>query len=304
MKPLLKTAAFLIIAAAIIKFLPDFCAKQTDEFSLVRLQSAFPNDPSWETLPLSEADQAEFEKAIDQQYSYLGSGGQCFAFESEDGRYVLKFFKHKLRKPQLWLLSLPLPEPLASKQRKAYSRFLNKHRRDFASYKLAYEQLKEQTGLICIHLNKTSTIGRSLTISDKLHIAHRIDLDRTEFILQKKADLVYPSIDKMMEEGKIEEARRALHAIVELIVSRCKQGIFDEDPRIHCNVGLIGAQAIFIDVGRFKLDPLRTAPEVYLNDLMAITERFKHWLEENHPLLLPLLEEEIAQQQEDVHEAC
>lgn len=295
MKTALKNLTFLVLLIAIVKFVPDFCAKQTDEFSLCRLQSAFPSDPNWDTPPLNDSDQFEFKRAIAQQYHYLGSGGQCFAFESEDGQYVIKFFRHKLRKPQRWLLSLPLPEPLALKQAKAYNRLLNKHHRDFNSYKLAYEVLKEETGLICIHLNKTSKIGHHLTVSDKLHIRHQIDLDQTEFILQKKAELVYPSITKMMEEGHIEEAKKSLHAILGLIVSRCQKGIFDEDPRIQCNVGLIGTEAIFIDVGRFKKDEQRSDPEVYMHDLAEINHRFKGWLAENHPSLVPVLEEEMEQ---------
>lgn len=281
------------VIIAIITYVPDFCFKHTDGFSVARLQSAFPSDPRWDISSLPPTDQTEFDKAISQKYRYLGFGGQCFAFESEDGQYVIKFFKHQLRKPQAWLFSLPLPEPLRSKCRKMLQRMISKHERDFNSYKLAYDALKGETGLVAIHLNKTSNIHKSLTIADKLQILHQIDLDQTEFILQKKAQLVYPAIARMMEQGNFESARKSLHAIFQLIVSRCQKGIFDEDPRIHCNVGLIGTEAIFIDVGRFKLDPKRADPQVYMHDLTLITERFKGWIGENYPALLFVFEEEM-----------
>ncbi|MBS0606257.1 MAG: hypothetical protein KF898_07975 [Parachlamydiales bacterium] len=289
----------ITIIIAIIEFVPDFCFKQTDGFSVSRLQSAFPSDPQWDTASMPASDQTEFEKAISQKYLYLGFGGQCFAFESEDGQYVIKFFKHRLRKPQAWLFSLPLPEPLRSKCRKIHQRMLSKHYRDFSSYKLAYDSLKEESGLIAVHLNKTSDIHKSLSITDKLQISHQIDLDQTEFILQKKAKLVYPTIAQMMETGNFESARKSLHSILNLIVSRCQKGIFDEDPRIHCNVGLIGTEAIFIDVGRFKPDAKRADPQVYMHDLSLITERFKGWITKNYPALLPIFEEEMEKLDEN-----
>lgn len=289
----------IAIVVAIIEFVPDFCFKETDGFSMSRLQSAFPSDRHWDIAPLSASDQAEFDKAIGQKYRYLGFGGQCFAFESEDGQYVVKFFKHRLRKPQAWLIALPFPEPLRSQCRKHYKRTLSKHYRDFNSYKLAYDNLKEETGLIAIHLNKTSHIHQQLTITDKLKISHQIDLDQTEFIVQKKAQLVYPSIAAMMEHGNIEMVKESLHSILHLIVGRCQKGIFDEDPRIHCNVGLIGTDAIFIDVGRFKPDDQRSNPEIYKHDLSIITKRFKEWISENYPTLIPVFEEQMDQINED-----
>ncbi len=287
------------IVIAIIAFVPDFCFKQTDGFSVSRLQSAFPSDPHWDISPLSSLDQAAFDKAIGQKYRYLGFGGQCFAFESEDGQYVVKFFKHRLRKPQAWLMTLPLPESLQSKCSKQYKRILSKHYRDFNSYKLAFDFLKEETGLIAIHLNKTDNLHKNLTISDKLQISYQIDLDQTEFIVQKKAQLVYPTIAEMMKHGNIEMVKKSLHSILHLIVSRCKKKIFDEDPRIHRNVGLIGTDAIFIDIGRFKPDEQRSNPEIYKRDLSTITRCFKKWLGENYPALIPIFEEEMIRVNED-----
>ncbi len=289
----------IVIVITIIECVPDFCFKQTDGFSVSRLQSTFPSDPHWDISILSASDQEEFDKAIGQKYRYLNFGGQCFAFESEDGQYVVKFFKHHFRKPQAWLMALPFPEPLRSKFRKRYNRALSKHYRDFNSYKLAYDTLKEETGLITVHLNKTSNIHRQLTITDKLEISHQIDLDQTEFIVQKKAQLVYPTIAQMMEHGNIECVKASLHSILDLIVSRCKKGIFDEDPRIHCNIGLIGTGAIFIDVGRFKPDDNRSNPDVYRHDLSIITKRFKEWIAENYPTLLSIFKEEMDRINED-----
>jgi hypothetical protein len=291
---LTKGGCFILLVVA-IRLISSFCLQQTDGFAVARLQSAFPSDASWNISSSNPFDKAEFEQAIQQKYSYLGFGGQCFAFESEDQQYVIKFFKQRFIEPQKWLMLLPLPNALQSRRNRFYERILSKHCRDFNSYKIAYDTLKEETGLIYIHLNKTNNLHKQLTLSDKLHINHQIDLDQTEFIIQKKAQLVYPYIDQMMSQGNSQCIQQALHSILSIIVSRCQKGIFDEDPRIHCNVGLIGTQAIFIDVGRFKADPQRTKPEIYKQDISLITARFKGWLADKHPSLVPLLEEEIKQ---------
>lgn len=295
MRKILKCSIQITILLVAVNWVADFCLNQTDEFSVCRLQSALPNDPIWATQPLSSEQLAEFDRAMDQKYHYIGSGGQCFAFESEDRQHVIKFFKHRLRKPQTYWMSIPLPQSLAKRRSVWFNRLISKHYRDYNSYKLAYDHLREETALLAVHLNKTDNIGKILTITDKLHIEHRIDLDKTEFILQKKADLVYPTLEHLLEQGQLDQVKKAFHAIFELIVSRCQKGIFDEDPKIHCNVGLIGDKAIFIDVGRFKTDPERCNPQIYRQDLLVIAEKFKDWINQNNPSLIPLFEEELKQ---------
>ncbi len=289
MKSRAKCLLQIAVVIAAIPIIAAFCTKQTDGFSLLSLESRFPNDPNLD-FP---SDMTELEGVLDQKYHYLDFGGQCHVFESEDQQYVIKLLSHKFGAPQALLMSIPLPEPLKSKRAKMMSRIFSKHARDYHSYWIAYEILKEETGLIYVHLNTTENLQRQLTITDKLHIAHQIDLDNTAFIVQKKAALVYPTINTCMQNKDVEGAKQALHAIIDVIVQRCQKGIFDEDPRIHCNVGLIGGRAILIDVGRFKGDANRKNPDVYKKDLSAITARFKEWLSKNHPALVTILEEEL-----------
>ena len=72
----------------------------------------------------------------------------------------------------------------ASFLKKVDRRFaLLKH--DFDSYKIAYENLKDETGLIYLHLNKTDFLKQKMIIIDKIGIYHEIDLDSMEFLIQK-----------------------------------------------------------------------------------------------------------------------
>ncbi|MBS0604354.1 MAG: hypothetical protein JSS60_04860 [Verrucomicrobia bacterium] len=278
-------------------FTSTFCNKMTDGFSVARIHSDLSFNPQWETAPLSTEGQKELELVFSQRFHYLGCGGQCFAFGSDDGNYVIKFFKHKIRKPYSYLLQNSLPGPLDEKRKRKLNKALLKLNRDFTSYKIAYEELADETGLIYIHLNKGTSLNRSVFIVDKIGIEHRIPLDDIEFVVQRQAQLVHDRIEELMQKDDIPGAKRALHAILSVIVSRCQKGVFDEDPRIHRNFGFLGDKSIFIDVGRFIRDPARKDPAVYQKDLLQITKRFRCWLQETHPELVATLDEELNEYQ-------
>jgi hypothetical protein len=288
--------AFLLtclVATLSFYYVGILCDSLTDGFSVARIHSELPFNPEWETSPLSEPAQQELDQALSQTYRYLGCGGQCFAFCSADGKYVVKFFKHRIRKPYSFFYAATLPFGLDHLRQRKLKKALFKHQRDFTSYKIAYEDLREETGLLYVHLNKGTSSNRSLQIIDKLGIGHRIALDQVEFVVQKKAQLVHDKIEDLMADRDPAKAKAALHGILDVIVSRCKKGIFDEDPRIHRNFGFLGETPIFIDVGRFIRDPRRKDPAVYQADIQLITKRFRHWLEEAHPELVTTLDEEL-----------
>lgn len=285
----------LVLAGVIFYLTANFCESKTDGFSMAFIHSDLAYNPAWETRPISQGTRAELENVFSQKFRYLDCGGQSFVFVSENNQYVIKFFKHRqFRKPYSFFLRLPLPGVLELSRLRKLDRALFKLNRDFTSYKLAYEELQEETGLIYIHLNKEAELKQTLNIVDKIGIEHEIDLDKIEFVLQKRADQLYPHIDALMARGDLIGAKRTLHSILEVIVGRCKKGIFDEDPRIHNNLGLIGQRVIFIDVGRFVRDPERCLPSVYMNDLRTIiNKRFRPWLEKCHPQLITDLDDEI-----------
>jgi hypothetical protein len=289
---------FLLVFVSVIFYLiTNFCESRTDGFSIAFIHSDLTYNPAWETEPISKETHDKLETVFSQKFRYLGCGGQSFVFVSENNEHVIKFFKHRnFRKPYSFFLKLPLPSVLELSRLCKLNRALFKLNRDFTSYKLAYEELQEETGLIYIHLNKGTELNRTLNIIDKMGIEHEIDLDKIEFVVQKRAEPLYPRINKLVTEGDLIGAKQTLHAILEVIVARCKKGIFDEDPRIHNNLGFIGQRAIFIDVGRFVRDTERSVPSVYMNDLKTIiSKRFRPWLERCHPQLIADLDEEIDQ---------
>jgi glycosyltransferase involved in cell wall biosynthesis len=291
----IKLPLFLVFLCLLYHFADSFCDKRTDGFSVARIHSALPYNPHWETASPTADNQREIEVALSQPFHYLACGGQCFAFSSDDGKYVIKFFKHRIRKPYSYLMYATLPGMLDQMRQRKLDKAYFKINRDFCSYKLAFEELQRETGLVYVHLNKGGWDSRNVSIVDKIGIKHQIPLDGVEFVLQKRGTLAHAHIDALVKAGDLEKTRHAFHAMLETIVSRCKKGVFDEDPRIYRNFGFIDNKPFFIDVGRFIPDPKRKDPEIYRADVLKITHRFRKWLLKTHPKLVTILDEELRE---------
>src|ERR1700722_14345392 len=74
----------------------------TGGFTIGNITSDLSYDQQWSTHALSTIEQQEVDRALDQQYAYLGKGCQAYVFKSDDGEYVLKFFKYQRFRPQSW----------------------------------------------------------------------------------------------------------------------------------------------------------------------------------------------------------
>ncbi|MDN3506479.1 MAG: hypothetical protein P0S96_04545 [Simkaniaceae bacterium] len=277
----LLAVVFVFYAAA------KFCYDKTEGFALTKIHSNLTYDSRW------EVENGSLPEIFDQKFSYLAAGGQAYAFVSEDGQYVLKFFKHHLRRVPLWLRALPLTGKLAEKRTIHKQKRARKLLRDFSSYKLALEALPKETGLLYVHLNKTKTLKTFARIVDKIGIEHPVDLDKVEFVLQKKAELALPHLKKLIKGHDLEGAKTCIDSIFSLITTRCDLGVYDEDPRIHRNVGFIDNRAILIDVGRLKMDPRREDPRIQKQDLVKITRPLHTFLEKHSTELSIYLEEKL-----------
>ncbi len=256
---------------------------------MARVQSDLAIDAKWEVAPPSPELQQEMKQILSQPFYYLGRGGQCFAFASEDQHYVIKFFKHRFYKPYKIFLNLPLPHSLNQIRKRKMDKILYKMDRDCLSYKIAYEEIPEETGLVYLHLHPKENFEQSVSIIDKLGIAHTLSLNNMAFILQKKAEPIPVYLKRLHKRHDEITAKKAIHSIVETIVSCAGKGIFDDDPGIHRNFGFVADKPMFIDVGRFK----RCDDPAYEHDLRIVTSRFRSFLESNYPYLVTTLDEEI-----------
>ena len=76
------------------------------------------------------------------------------------------------------------------------------------NYKNSFLDLKEEkTGLILVHTNRTNTLKQFVTLIDKTDVRASRFLDDMTYILQKRADLIYPTLNRLYTEKKFEEAK-------------------------------------------------------------------------------------------------
>lgn len=265
----------------------------THGFTIGNITSNFSYDRRWDVRPLSGSEQNLVDSILDQKFTYLGKGCQAYVFVSEDGNYVLKFFKYQRFRPQAFLKYFDfIPAVHDYRQMK-----IEKKRKlldgVFNSWKIAFENLKEETGLIFVHLNKTTNIDKTLLLYDKMGLEHHIKLDHMEFLLQKKAEMLCPTIEKLMNAGHVDQAKQLISRIISMLLSEYSRGFADNDHALMQNTGVYEGNPIHIDVGQFVKNNDVKQPEVYKHQLFSKTYRFRIWLEEHFPELGRYLEIEL-----------
>lgn len=264
-----------------------FCHKQTRGFSLLKIASDSPL--ACEELSLDQ--KTALDAVFNQPFSFLNSGGQCYAFLSEDRKTIIKFFKqHHIR---IWnrLSSIPLPQMFQPYLKRLLDKKTHQSPQFFESCRIAYEDFKERSGLIYLHVHKTQCFKKKLQIIDKLGIAHHIDLDSTDFALQKRVELCHSKFKTLIQENNIAAAKQCVDSIIDLIVERSQKGIMDRDFNTRTNIGFLDNQAIEIDLGSFTKEEKGKNPD--REELMKRTEKFHKWLSKHNVALSQYLAEQI-----------
>ncbi len=248
-----------------------FCFWQTKGFRVHRVSRDLVHHPEWdfEEQPQHLVNVAQLLK---QDYFFLGHGAQCYAFLSADKSTVLKVFKH----PRFRRYFFP----------KDLSQF-------FESIRIAYKELREETGLIYVHLNKTDQFHKKLTVWDRIGTAHTFDLDGTQFLLQKRAELASEKLRALRREGNLSEAQQCIDTLLAFHQCCCRKGVIDRDPIFEKNFGIDGKRTFGIDIGSFSKDPYAAVPARAKKQLFFATLNFKQWIEKNYPELKDYVEEKI-----------
>ncbi len=289
---MLKFFVYLCLFLFAFCAVQKFCLKETDGFTVGSILSSRPYNSLWETRSLRTDEHKEVLRALDQSYTYFGCGGQSFIFFSEDKNTVLKVFKQQKFKTPLWIRALYFPFLNRYREKKIWSKE-DKLVRDFTSYRIAFDELHEESGVLFVHLNPTNSLKKQIKLIDRLGIHHLVDADQLDFVVQKRAELVYDRITRCMAQGKIHEAKKAISSVLQLIKTRGKKGYHDRDPNIRTNCGFVGDKAIKIDIGRFVKREEMKDPEILQRELCRIAEPFRIWLQEEYPELACHLEQEL-----------
>jgi hypothetical protein len=255
-----------------------FCHKKTDGFSVGRIQ--FQDDPI-------VAIEEEVPEALNQPFHYLDCGNQCFAFISQDQQYVLKFFKYVHHTPPAWITQITLLNRLKPLRNKRIEKVAWKRKRDFQAYALAFDQFREESGLLALHLQPTQTKYPTIFLFDKLNIRHSLDLNTTPFILQKKATPVYTQFTRWLQSHQIDEVKAGVKQLIDLCAKRISKNIHDDDVHFYSNFGFVSETAIQVDPGHFTTHN-SLVKEQELKDLSL---ELKKWFEKHYPPLVTYVED-------------
>jgi len=218
----LKWSTRILLFIAVFGLAYFFSDLATWGFTIARLRTNQPLGPSVGLDPYL---------ILKQKFIFEAQGGQSYVFISEDGNTVLKFFKEM---PRPWI-------PFHNYQKKKLTKLL----RTMNGYRLAFERLPQETGLLALHFSPTSIPLRTVLV-DRLAIEHSVDLSSIYFVLQKRAAPFHALAGSFSDE--------TLAKVSALLKKRASVHIADHDPRLQDNLGWIDGQLVFIDPGRFVDD--------------------------------------------------
>lgn len=221
----------------------------TSRFSVDQITSELPYNAEWD-VPHSEELTQFINMVTQQSFTFLGKGYQAIAFGSEDGEYVLKFFfQYRFKKdpflhrPMDYLFNQEFRDAMEKKQL---------HRREiFTSSKQAFLEFPEESGIIYVHLNTTDKEMKSMKLKDSTGVIHRFKGDIANFVVQKRAEYILPTLTKLMKAGEVEQAKARIDQIFDLLLSLAKKGFLDGDFALirNNNIGFTKDRAIYIDTG-------------------------------------------------------
>ncbi len=279
-----KKAIFLALFIAACILIERLCHQATDGFEVANIHSTLTPRPEWESAPISDEERAALQIILTTPFRYLGKGAQCYVFLSQDEKYILKFFKFQhLRLPAL-LHTIPLPNMLHNWREAKIIKKEAELTKLFQSYRLAFDELKDESGLIFVHLNKSDALNCEFSLVDRLNITHKIGADNLEFVLQKRADLVLPALQA--QKNDLKQAQALLGSLVNLLHTLDQKAIYDRDPHLTKNFGFINDRAVLIDCGSLAKKNSEDKLEVKAGAL-------KKWLWAEYPQLLPYLETDL-----------
>lgn len=265
--------------------------KRTQGFAYHKIHSRYGYESRWDLGGPNPEQEKLLDRIAAQPFTLLGSGKECYAFVSEDGEIVIKFFKQKHMRTQYPLNYLPLSKNIRAVREEMLSRRSNLRKKLYTSYQIARERLAEETGVLFLHLTKTRHLKRSIQLIKPNGKPLILKLDDMEFLVQKRATPVFAYLDEHPDQGK-----EVIDSLIEVLVSRRSKGIADHDINCERNLGIINGKGMLIDIGEFRPAPSKAST---LEELELATLDLRKYLESNSPDLVLYLEESLETKSAD-----
>ena len=195
---------------------------------------------------------------------------------------------HHLRQYS-WLYNMALPPALDRWRLMALLTQKQKLERVFSSCRIAYSELKSETGLVFMNLNPEAELGSlQVKLIDKIGIEHEVNLSKVPFVLQYRADNAFKALRAHLKKQDLDAAKHVVKEILNFLKLRSQKGIQDLDPAPRRNIGLFNNQAMAIDIGSFY----HSKEESLVQD----TRRMRKWLEKRSEELTAYFDELLISQ--------
>ena len=217
---------------------------------------------------------------LSQPYRFLGQGAKLRAYVSADDRFVLKtpntaeqfvrwFVEDDADVARLTALS-GHRDPIDA------ARAMLARAQD--SYRLAADELADETGLVFLHLAPTTDFDhRRVSIDGE----PRLDADADTYIMQHRAELVRARIKASERAGDRAASLRVLDDVIDLIGRIWRQGITEDSFNFHNNYGYVGDTLIQFDIGEFFKSWDRVREE--MRELKVLRQRSQAYLRRKYP---------------------
>lgn len=272
----------------------------TDDFRLSNMTYDFSHESfSWPVIRLSSEEQQGLTQLLGQTFHYIGKGAQCYAFVSEDGEYVLKFFKFKHLKPNWLVQFIPPVYPFKEYKETIIEKKRRKLQGVFEGYDLAYRENKEDSELIYLHLMPTNHLQQYVTVIDKMGFEHHINLDDVVFLVQKKGETLRTRLNRELGSKDVTAAEASIAKILDMYRREYQKGVYDRDHGVLHNTGFVHDQPFHLDVGKFTQDDRMRQVEFYKKDLEHIVWKIDTWVKQNYPHYHATLTKFLTRQYKD-----
>ncbi|MDB2613539.1 hypothetical protein N9Y92_00075 [Chlamydiales bacterium] len=220
----------------------------TDGFTISNISSELPSISSF------EVKQSDYSP-LNQKFTYLGKGCQSYVFLSNDGQYVLKFFKFKHLTPPLWTYFLPFGEGAIKKKEEKRNHLFN-------GCAIAFRHCMDECGLVAMHLVKEKVPFKEVDLIDKMGFHHTIDPSQYAFYIQRFGH----SFLNKITTSESSDLKKIILDVICLMKKRSLKGVRDCDPALIQNLAIVDGAPIFIDLGQFIKDESIVDPANMRND--------------------------------------
>lgn len=287
-KSLVFCAVFVLTCVLCVTQLP-FKLSLQPSFDPSEVVGSPPDGWSWRPPPRSAEENRFLSELLSQHFFYLGKGAQCYAFESQDHRWVMKLVKFTHTRPSMILRLLPPLPILDQYKRRRLHKLQTRLKKFFEGHALAFERLGEGSSLAYAHLSPGSAPVERITLVDAQQRMHQIATHDLVFVVQRKGEPLDQRLHALLSSRQYQEADKQIDAVLEMIRHELSLGLYDSDRPLLPNLGFIDDHPFHLDVGRLCNEPRYQAAATAEQHLAWVREQIDHWIQERFPEACSLL---------------